>query len=82
MLRPASTRWFEVLCPRGESVTTVAELSRTGAIEVEVREGVAEDFLVQDLSRLAEYQSLLPRYGRYWARGRLRRAPLMDAPMA
>jgi V/A-type H+-transporting ATPase subunit I len=82
MLRPASTRWFEVLCSRGESVSTVAELSRTGAIEVEVRQGVTEDFLIQDLSRLADYQALLPRYGRYWARGSLRRAPLMEAPMA
>jgi V/A-type H+-transporting ATPase subunit I len=82
MLRPASTRWFEVLCPRSESVRTVAELSRTGAVQVEVRQGVAEHFLVQDLSRLAEYQELLPRYGRYWARGSLRRAPLVEAPMA
>ena len=37
MLRPASTRWFEVLCPRSEGVHAVAELAATGAVEVEVR---------------------------------------------
>ncbi len=81
MLRPASTRWFEVLCPRSQSVHTVAELARTGAVEVEVRPRVVEDFPVQDLtSGLARYQDLLPRYGRYWDRGRLRRLPLAEAP--
>jgi V/A-type H+-transporting ATPase subunit I len=74
MLRPASTRWFEVLCPRGECVTVVAELARTGAVETEVRARVGEDFSIQHLAgRLAEYQALLPRYERYWRRGQLRR---------
>lgn len=82
MLRPVSTRWFEVLCPRAESVRTVAELSRTGVIEVEVRKGATEDFPIQDLGRLSEYQRLLPRYGRYWARGHLRRKALVEDPMA
>jgi V/A-type H+-transporting ATPase subunit I len=82
MLRPASTRWFEVLCPRRESVRTVAELSRTGAIEVEVRQGADEDYPIQDLSRLEEYKKLLPRYGRYWGRGTLRRSQLVQYPMA
>ena len=74
MLRPASTRWFEVLCPRSESIRTVSELARTGAVEIEVRRGVAGEFPVQPLaSGLAEYQRMLPRYERYWARGHLRR---------
>jgi V/A-type H+-transporting ATPase subunit I len=81
MLRPASTRWFEVLCPRSESIRTVAELACTGAVEIEVRRGAAGEFPVQPLAAgLAEYQRLLPRYGRYWARGRLRRSPLVEAP--
>jgi V/A-type H+-transporting ATPase subunit I len=81
MLRPASTRWFEVLCPRSESVRTVAELARTGAVEIEVRSGAPEELPVQNLGpALAEYEKLLPRYGRYWERGRLRRMPLVEAP--
>jgi V/A-type H+-transporting ATPase subunit I len=81
MLRPASTRWFEVLCPRGESVRTVAELARTGAVEIEVRSGAPEDFPVQNLAPgLAEYEKWLPRYGRYWERGSLRHMPLVEAP--
>ncbi len=81
MLRPASTRWFEVLCPRAESVRTVAALAATGAIEIEVRERVAEDFPVQHLAAgLADYQTLALRYGRYWERGRLRRRVLAEAP--
>jgi len=82
MLRPASTRWFEVLCPRSESIRTVAELARTGAVEIEVRPRVEEDFPVQNLAGgLARYQDLLPRYGRYWGRGKLRRLPLVEAPV-
>ncbi len=83
MLRPVSTRWFEVLCPRAESVRTVAELARTGAVEIEVRRGAPGDFPVQHLAAgLAEYRKLVPRYGRYWDRGRLRRSLLVEAPSA
>ncbi|MFZ0790267.1 MAG: V-type ATPase 116kDa subunit family protein, partial [Chromatiaceae bacterium] len=82
MLRSASTRWFEVLCPRAESVRTVAALASTGAVEVEVRERVTEDFPVQHLAAgLGEYQALSQRYGRYWERARLRRRVLAEAPM-
>ncbi|MCU0833296.1 MAG: ATPase [Chromatiaceae bacterium] len=81
MLRPTSTRWFEVLCPRRDSVPVTAELARTGAVELELRPHSAEDFPVQPLAEgLAEYAKLLPRYERYWARGRLRRLPLVEAP--
>ncbi len=81
MLRPASTRWFEVLCPRGEGVHTLAELAATGAVEVEVRERAPTHCPVADLaSGLAEYADLYGRYQRYWARGVLRRQPLVEAP--
>jgi V/A-type H+-transporting ATPase subunit I len=79
MLRSASTRWFEVLCPRADGVRTVTALAATGAVELEVR--AAQDFPVEQLAgRLAEYQALLPRYGRYWERGRLRSRVLTEAP--
>ena len=81
MLRPASTRWFEVLCPRRDSVRTTAALARTGAIEVEVRARAAQVPVPhQDLSRLEEYRKQLPRYERYWARGHLHARPLTEAP--
>ena len=36
MLRPVATRWLEVLCPRGASIRVLAELARTGAVEVDL----------------------------------------------
>ena len=81
MLRSASTRWFEVLTPRSESVHTVSALAATGAVEIELREQVPEDFPVQHLrDGLSRYQKYLPRYGRYWERGVLRRLPFAESP--
>ncbi|KAA6184953.1 ATPase [Thiohalocapsa marina] len=82
MLRPVATRWFEVLCPRAESVHTLAALAQTGAVELELRAHCAEDCPLTDVATgLAAYQALLPRYQRYWQRGRLRHTPLVEAPM-
>jgi len=79
MLRSASTRWFEVLCPRAESVAAVAALAATGAVELEIR--AYEAFPIQHLAApLGAYQSLLIRYGRYWSRGRLHRQALTESP--
>jgi V/A-type H+-transporting ATPase subunit I len=81
MLRPASTRWFEVLCPRRESVRTLTELARTGAVEVEIRDHVDAEFPVAHLSEtLKTYGGLRGRYGRYWERGRLRKKILVESP--
>jgi len=81
MLRPASTRWFEVLCPRGESVRAAAELARTLAVETQVRPGARQDFSLGDLSQgLADYQALHTRYAPYWERKRLRTTPLATPP--
>jgi len=83
MLRPASTRWFEVLCPRNESLRTLAGLARTGAVEVEVRSPLSEGFPVAELAAgLARYHDLASRYGRYWERGRRRSMPLSEGPFA
>jgi V/A-type H+-transporting ATPase subunit I len=81
MLRPASTRWFEVLCPRAESVRTVAALARTRSIEIEVRERAPSELPVLHLAEdLSAYQALAQRYGRYWARGRLFHRVLAEPP--
>ena len=63
-LRPASTRWFEVLCPRSESVHTAAELAATGAVEVEVRERAPTHCPLAELTKapsslLAAYTSFV-----------------------
>jgi V/A-type H+-transporting ATPase subunit I len=82
MLRPLATRWFEVLCPRSEAVRTLAELARTGAVELELREPQAAEQPLTDIAAgLAEYQRLAQRYQRYWQRGRLRRGPLTAGPV-
>jgi V/A-type H+/Na+-transporting ATPase subunit I len=81
ILRPASTRWFEVLCPRSEGVHTVAELAATGAVEVEVRERSPTHCPIAELTGgLSEYAELFGRYQRYWERGVLRRKPLVEPP--
>ena len=81
-LRPHSTRWFEILCPRIEGIRTVGILARTGMVEVEIRQQRRDDQRVLELAEgLGSYRGLLLRYGRYWARGRLNRhSPLIDAP--
>ncbi|MCF7985514.1 MAG: ATPase [Thiohalocapsa sp.] len=82
MLGSAATRWFEVLCPRTESVRTLAELAQTGAVELELRGECTEDCPLVDIGPgLAAYRKLLPRYQRYWQRGHLRHTPLVEAPM-
>jgi V/A-type H+-transporting ATPase subunit I len=81
MLRPASTRWFEVLCHRSEGVHTVAQLAATGAVEVEVRARALVHYPVAHLAAgMAEYAGHRVRYHRYWARGVLRRRPLVEPP--
>jgi V/A-type H+-transporting ATPase subunit I len=82
MLRPVETRWLEVLCPRDESVRTLAELARTGAVELELRPQCDGDCPLADVQGgLAEYRKLLPRYRRYWQRGQLRRGLLVEGPV-
>jgi V/A-type H+-transporting ATPase subunit I len=82
MLRPVATRWFEVLCPRSEAVRTLAELARTEAVELELRRPEAADRPLAEIAAgLTEYQRLAQRYQRYWHRGRLRRGPLLEAPV-
>jgi V/A-type H+-transporting ATPase subunit I len=81
MLRPAATRWFEVLCPRSESVRTVAELALTGAVEIQVRDPADAEYPLRDLGPgLVELQRLMPRYKRYWDRGHLRQSTLVEPP--
>ena len=82
MLRPAETRWLEVLCPREEIVRTLVELARTGAVQLELRPECVGDCPVTAIDAgLAEYRKLLPSYRRYWQRGQLRRGPLVEGPV-
>lgn len=81
MLSPVPARWFEVLCSRGEAVHTSAVLAATGAVEIEVRPNLVTDVLLRELATgLADFEQRQTRYGRYWARGNLRPAPMTGAP--
>jgi V/A-type H+-transporting ATPase subunit I len=81
MLRPASTRWFEVLCARNDAVRAVAALASTGAVEVEVCPGRPEDVPLRDLAEgLEAHERLAGTYGRYWARATLYQSPVVTGP--
>jgi V/A-type H+-transporting ATPase subunit I len=81
MLRPASTRWFEVLCARADMVRAVAALAATGAVEIEVRHGRPEDFPLRDLAeRLQAHERLAAQYGRYWSRAHLHQSGVVTGP--
>ena len=83
MLRPASTRWFEVLCARVDAVRAVAALARTGAVEVEVRQGRPEDLPLHELAEgLAALDRLAAQYGRYWSRSPRYQSPAVTGPAA
>jgi len=82
MFRARATRWFEVLCPRSESMRTIAELARTGSLELELRTtSPGEQPLAEIANGLRTYQRLAGRYMRYWQRGRLRHGPLIEGPV-
>lgn len=83
MFRAKATRWFEVLCPRSESVRTLAELARDERLELELRGQVeAGDQPLAEISEgLRSYQNLAGRYLRYWQRGRLRHGSLVEGPV-
>jgi len=72
MLRPRPALWFEALCPRADSARITGVLARSGAVETEIRAAHQGELRLQELGTgLAEYRALLPRYARYWQRGRL-----------
>ena len=81
MLRPASTRWFEVLCARADAVRAAAALARTGAVEIEVRQGRPEDFPLEELAEgLASQERLAAQYGRYWSRSPRYQSAVVTGP--
>jgi V/A-type H+-transporting ATPase subunit I len=81
MLRPASTRWFEVLCARADAVRAAAALARTGAVEIEVRPGRSEDFPLHELAEgLAAQDRLAAQYGRYWSRAPRYQSAVVTGP--
>jgi V/A-type H+-transporting ATPase subunit I len=81
MLRPASTRWFEVLCARADAVRAAAALARTGAVEMEARTGCDEDCPLRDLAEgLEAHEQLAARYGRYWSRAPRYQSSVITGP--
>ena len=81
MMRPASTRWLEVLCARADAVRAAAALARTGAVEIEVRPGRPEDFPLHELAEgLAAQERLVAQYGRYWSRSPRYQSAVVTGP--
>ena len=81
MLRPACTRWFEVLCARPDAVRAVAALAATGTVEVEVRQDCPSDFPLHELAEgLAVHERLSAQYGRYWSRSPRYQSAIVTGP--
>jgi V/A-type H+-transporting ATPase subunit I len=67
MLRPRPTRWFEILAARDDATLVLEALARTGAVEIEARDGAAtpaDPAAVMPL--LAQFDELSARYQAYW----------------
>ena len=66
-LRPARTRWFELLAPREELARVVETLARTRSVELEI---YSERNVVVNLpglqEQMAEYHQLAQRFQEYW----------------
>jgi V/A-type H+-transporting ATPase subunit I len=59
----------------------VGTLARTGVVELELRFPHQDELRLPELEQgLVAYRALLPRYGRYWRRGRLSHGSAGDAP--
>ncbi len=81
LLRPSSTRWFEILAPKMGCEKLLRNLGRTGAVEIETR---PHDEALMNVRELAvgmdEYRQLSKQYHRYWSRGILCHAPASYSP--
>jgi V/A-type H+-transporting ATPase subunit I len=66
-LRPARTRWFELLAPREELAWVVETLARTRSVELEIHSDSNVVVNLPDLQeQMAEYHHLAQRYQEYW----------------
>ena len=66
-LRPARTRWFELLAPREELAGVVETLARTRSVELEIHSDSNVVVNLPDLQeQMAEYHHLAQRYQEYW----------------
>jgi V/A-type H+-transporting ATPase subunit I len=67
MLRPARTRWFELLSSRADLPLAVETLARTGSVELETRRDAHPRINLEDLREgLLEFGRLARRYQPYW----------------
>jgi len=67
MLRPRPARWFEILAARDDATLVLEALARTGAVELEPRQGAAAAADVRDaMPLLAQLLELATRYRAYW----------------
>ena len=80
-LRPARTRWFELLAPREELAWVVETLARTRSVELEIHSDRNVAVNLQDLQeQMAEYQQLAQRFQEYWKHYELQSATMSGMP--
>ena len=81
MLRPAATRWFELLVAREQITTAVGALAATGRVELESRPDARLPLSLPQLDvPLDAYRRLARRYHVHWPQTGLRAAPRGATP--
>ena len=80
-LRPARTRWFELLAAREDAASALELLARTDAVELEIRSDEDRSISLRDMRTLVERFALLERrYHAYWPRHGLRTGAFPGGP--
>jgi V/A-type H+-transporting ATPase subunit I len=80
-LRPAHTRWFELLAPREELPWVVETLARTRSVELEIHSDRNVVVNLPDLQeQMTEYHQLAQRFQEYWKHYELQPATVSGMP--
>ena len=80
-LRPARTRWFELLAPREDLPLVVETLARTRSVELEIHSDRNVVVNLPDLQeQMAEFHHLVQRFQAYWKHYELQPATVSGMP--
>jgi V/A-type H+-transporting ATPase subunit I len=80
-LRPARTRWFELLTTHADLTHALETLANTGQIELEIHQHARMHVSLQDMkTRLQVYTRLEQRYQSYWPKAGQRTGPFNASP--
>lgn len=80
-MRPANTRWFELITTHDELTDTLEALANTGAIELELHDYTRMQMDLQNLQqRVQEYTRLERYYGALWPKPDIGMSPFTGSP--